>query len=307
MARSCFLVKKSGDFNKAAKVIMEHPEDSYDDISFREVIGEVTISEVYYDAIKFYIEFNPSELKNILLFLSPKLDPAKVVTKVRRLNHLPLIKEYLVSVQEKNLNLVTEALHELYIEEENFEALKNSIDKFDNFDSNALAIKLKKNDLVEFKKIAAYLFEKNNRFQESIDICKDYKLYKQAIETAAESGSNDVANHLLEYFIEIKKPDCFASCLYACYDLVKPDVVLFLAWRNGYMEYIMPYLAQVLREYTDKIDLLVETQSSQQVPFEDIPSQNMNQNMSGIPPNMIPPNMNPNNQFNPGFGNYSFN
>lgn len=42
----------------------------------------------------------------------------QVVEKVRKLGHLPLVKKFLVSVQEKNIQAVNDALNELYIEEE---------------------------------------------------------------------------------------------------------------------------------------------------------------------------------------------
>jgi len=258
-----FLYKKSGDYNKAAKVIMDHPEDCFEDITFKEIIVEVTQPDIFYDAVKFYIEYNPKEIKNIMNVLTPKIDPAKVVTRIKKLDHLPLIRDYLIAVQEKNIALVNEALNSLYIEEENYEALRNSIDKYNNFDGPALSLKLKKHDLIEFKKIAAYLFEKNKRYSEAIDICKEHKLYKQAMEIAAESGSSEIATSLLEFFIvEVKSPTCFSACLYTCYDLVKPDEVLFMAWRYNFIDYIIPYLAQVLLEYTDKIDKLVEEKES---------------------------------------------
>lgn len=118
------------------------------------------------------------------------------------------------------------------------------------------------------------------------------------MEIATESGSSDVALKLLEYFIEINSPQCFAACLYTCYDLIKPDDVLFLAWRNNYIEYVMPYLAQVLREYTDKVDKLEEEKESFGN-FSDEPNHfptNMPVN-TNMPPNMstnMPPNMSPN-------------
>ena len=52
--------------------------------------------------------------------------------------------------------------------------------------------------------------------------------------------------------------DCFAATLFTCYDLLKPDVVLELAWRNGYTDFAMPYLIQVVKEYTSKVDELDE-------------------------------------------------
>jgi len=44
--------------------------------------------------------------------------------------------------------------------------------------------------------------------------------------------------------------------LYSCYDVVRPDVVLELAWRNKIIDFAFPYLIQVVREYTGKVDQL---------------------------------------------------
>jgi len=72
----------------------------------------------------------------------------------------------------------------------------------------------------------------------------------------------------------------------------------------------MPYLAQVFKEYTDKVDHLVERQSNT---FDDIPN-NIPQIPSNvnIPPNMnVPPNMINNNgggnMMPPNFNNFGFN
>jgi len=122
------------------------------------------------------------------------------------------------------------------------------------------------------------------------------------MEIASESGSTEIAQNLLEYFVEIENPHCFTSCIFVCYDLLKPDIVLYLAWRNNYLDFIIPYLAQVLREYTDKVDNLAESQNfgsfedvTQGVPQSNIPpgviQTMMNQN---IPPNITLTNMPPN-------------
>lgn len=41
------------------------------------------------------------------------------------------------------------------------------------------------------------------------------------------------------------KKECFASCLFICYDLIRPDVALELAWFNGMIDFAFPYLLQV--------------------------------------------------------------
>lgn len=42
------------------------------------------------------------------------------------------------------------------------------------------------------------------------------------------------------------KKECFASCLFICYDLIRPDVALELAWMNNMIDFAFPYLLQVI-------------------------------------------------------------
>jgi len=42
------------------------------------------------------------------------------------------------------------------------------------------------------------------------------------------------------------KKECFATCLFVCYDLIRPDVALELAWINNMMDFAFPYLLQVI-------------------------------------------------------------
>lgn len=77
------------------------------------------------------------------------------------------------------------------------------------------------------------------------------------MEYAAESKTPEIAEELLTWFLDQGNKDCFAACLFHCYDLLHPDVILELSWRNGIMDFAMPYMIQVLREYRTKvIDLL---------------------------------------------------
>lgn len=80
------------------------------------------------------------------------------------------------------------------------------------------------------------------------------------------------------------KKECFASCLFVCYDLIRADVALELAWTNNMLDFTFPYLLQVrfsilslfhlfcislplteifalmqfIREYTGKVDELIK-------------------------------------------------
>lgn len=65
------------------------------------------------------------------------------------------------------------------------------------------------------------------------------------METVAVSGQSELAEELLRWFVEQSEKECFAACLYTCYDLIKPDVVLELAWMNKLMDFAMPYMIQV--------------------------------------------------------------
>lgn len=42
------------------------------------------------------------------------------------------------------------------------------------------------------------------------------------------------------------KKECFASCLFVCYDLIRADIALELAWMNNMIDFAFPYLLQVI-------------------------------------------------------------
>lgn len=143
------------------------------------------------------------------------------------------------------------------IEEEDYKSLRDSIDNFDKFDNIELAQRLEKHDLLEFRRIAAHLYKKNKRWAQSIALSKEDRLFKDAIETASESRSTEVAEELLEYFVQIGNKECFTACLYTCYDLARADVVLEMSWRHGLTDFAMPYLIQVMREFGNKVCLII--------------------------------------------------
>merc|ERR1712039_480668 len=147
-------------------------------------------------------------------------------------------------------------INELYVEGEQYEELRQSIEDFDNIDQLTLAQKLEKHDLVEMRRIAALVYKKNKKYKQSIDLSKQDKMFKDAMETAFASGSPELAESLLRYFVDNDMKECFAACLYTCYDLIRPDVGLELAWRKNMLDFAMPFLIQTFREYTSRIDAL---------------------------------------------------
>ena len=70
---------------------------------------------------------------------------------------------YLKSVQSENIAAVNEAVIDQRIDEEDYEALREAVDEYGNFDQIALAKRLEKHELLEFRRIAAHLYGKNKR------------------------------------------------------------------------------------------------------------------------------------------------
>ncbi len=83
------------------------------------------------------------------------------------------------------------------------------------------------------------------RWRKAVELAKADNLYKDAMETTASSGDSELAEELLTFFITNKEHECFAACLYTCYDLLKPDAVLELAWRHKLIDMAFPYMIQV--------------------------------------------------------------
>jgi len=94
------------------------------------------------------------------------------------------------------------------------------------------------------------------KWSQSVELSKKDRLFKDAIETAASSKKADVAEGLLEYFVKEGLKECFSAALYTCYDCLRPDVVLEYAWRFKMIDFAFPYMIQVMREYTTKVDTL---------------------------------------------------
>ena len=158
--------------------MVAHPTVAWKEAQFKDIITKVANIELYYKALQFYLDYKPLLLNDLLIVLTPRMDHTRAVTYFRKINHLPLVKAYLRSVQNHNNKVVNEALNDLLIDEEDYNGLRASIDAFDNFDNIALAQRLDKHELVEFRRISAYLYKGNNRWQQSVELCKRDKLYK---------------------------------------------------------------------------------------------------------------------------------
>jgi len=256
-----FLYDKYEEYDNAVITMMKHPSVAWRENHFKDIITKVANIEIYYKALQFYVDYKPMLLNDLLLVLSPRLDHTRAVSMFMKNGHIALVKPYMRSVQNNNNKTVNEALNNLLIEEEDHQGLRASIEAFDNFDNIGLAQKLEKHELLEFRRIAAYLYKGNNRWKQSVELCKRDKLYKDCMTYASESRVIDIAEELIDWFLEEKNYECFAACLYTCYDLLRPDVVMELAWRNNIMDFAMPYMINTMREFGSRLDKLEQAET----------------------------------------------
>ncbi|XVF05761.1 hypothetical protein REPUB_Repub05bG0200200 [Reevesia pubescens] len=237
---------------------MNHSPEAWDHMQFKDIIAKVANVELYYKAVHFYLQEHPDLINDVLNVLALRVDHARVVDIMRKAGHLRLVKPYMVAVQSNNVAAVNEALNEIYVEEEDYDRLRESIDLHDNFDLIGLAQKIEKHELLEMRRVAAYIYKKAGRWKQSIALSKKDNHYRDAMETCSQSGDRELAEELLVYFIEQGKKECFAACLFVCYDVIRPDVALELAWTNNMIDFVFPYLLQFIREYTGKVDELMK-------------------------------------------------
>lgn len=248
-----FLYTKYDEFDNAVLTIIDHSADAWDQNSFKDLIPKVANLEIYYKALSFYLDEHPLLINDLLVVLVPRIDHTRVVQMFQKTNNLPLIKPYLISVQKVDNEAVNTAYNELLIEEEDYRSLADSVENFSNLDNLSLAQRLEKHELLEFRRIASQLYKRNKKAKKSIELSKQDELYKDAMETAAESKDVQLCEDLLRFFVEKKRKDCFAATLYTCYGIVRPDVVLEIAWKNELSEFAMPYYIQTLRDLNNKI------------------------------------------------------
>ncbi|KAL8144041.1 hypothetical protein V2J09_017073 [Rumex salicifolius] len=257
-----FLYIQYDEFDNAATTVMNHSPEAWDHMQFKDIVVKVANVELYYKAVHFYLQEHPDLINDVLNVLALRVDHTRVVDIMRKAGHLHLVKPYMVAVQSNNVAAVNEALNGIYLEEEDYDRLRESIDMHDNFDQIGLAQKVEKHELLEMRRIAAYIYKKAGRWKQSIALSKKDNLYKDAMETASQSGDRELAEELLVYFIEQGKKECFASCLYVCYELIRAD-------------FIREYTGKVDELIKDKIEAQIEEKSKEKDEKDLVAQQNM--------------------------------
>jgi len=61
---------------------------------------------------------------------------------------------------------------------------------------------IEKHELLEMRRVAAYIYKKAGRWKQSICMLKKDKLYKDCMETCYQSGDQKLSEDLLVYFSE---------------------------------------------------------------------------------------------------------
>jgi clathrin heavy chain len=194
-----FLYCHYDEWDNAALAMMERAADAWEHHSFKDIIVKVANLEIYYRALNHYLQEQPLLLTDLLQALAPRIDVNRVVRLFEKSDNLPLIKPFLLNVQNQNKRIVNNAINDLLIEEDDYKTLKDSVENHDNYDPVELAQRLEKHETVFFRQIAAQIYRKNKRWEKSIALSKQDKLFKDAIETSAMSGKREVVEDLLRY------------------------------------------------------------------------------------------------------------
>ncbi|KAI9729007.1 MAG: hypothetical protein M1828_000092 [Chrysothrix sp. TS-e1954] len=251
-----FLYTHYDEWDNAALAMMERAADAWEHHSFKDIIVKVANLEIYYRALNFYLQEQATLLTDLLQSLTPRVDVNRVVRMFEKSDNIPLIKPFLLNVQSQNKRAVNNAIHEILIEEEDHKVLRDSVENYDNYDPVDLAQRLEKHDLVFFRQIAASVYRRNKRWEKSISLSKQDKLFRDAIETAAMSGKPDVVEELLRYFVDIGSRECYVGMLYACYDLIPLHVVMEISWRHGLTDFTMPFMINFMSQQASTIETL---------------------------------------------------
>lgn len=269
-----FLYCHYDEWDNAALAMMERAADAWEHHSFKDIVVKVANLEIYYRSLNFYLQEQPSLLTDLLQALTARIDVNRVVKMFEKSDNIPLIKPFLLNVQSQNKRTVNIAINDLLIEEEDYKTLRDSVENYDNYDPVELAQRLERHELVFFRQIAASIYRKNKRWEKSIALSKQDKLFKDAIETAAISGKPEVVEELLRYvsypatapsrvlmlttleFVDIGSRECYVGMLYACYDLIPVHVVMEMSWRHGLTDFTMPFMINYLAQQSQTIELL---------------------------------------------------
>ena len=154
LAELIFLYIHYDEPDNAALAMMERAADAWEHQSFKDTITKATNVEIYYRALGFYLEEQPTLLTDLLQALAPRIDVNRVVRMFIKSDNIPLVKPFLLSVQAQNKREVNNALNDLLVEEEDYKTLRHSVNTYDNYDPVDLAARLEAHSLGKIPRCA---------------------------------------------------------------------------------------------------------------------------------------------------------
>ena len=109
-----FLYKENEDFDNAINTMINHSATAFENDLFLSLIMKVRNGELYYQAIDFYLDEQPSQLTRLLTLLTPKLNHTRVVHQARKRSEIALFVTYLKSVQKEDVKEVNQVCFFLF-------------------------------------------------------------------------------------------------------------------------------------------------------------------------------------------------
>lgn len=138
--------------------MLEHASSARDHNQLTEVVVKAAIVEIYYKALSFYLQEPPLLQVDLLTVLAPRIDHTRVVRMFLPDDNVPLTRSSLVALQGL-IEAVNDTYNDLPIEQEDYKALRDSIDSSDNITNISLASRLEKHELLESRRLAPHLYK----------------------------------------------------------------------------------------------------------------------------------------------------
>lgn len=160
-SEAVYLYSNYDEFDNAINIMIEHSPIAWNHDNFIRLIQKAANNDLYYKSVLFYLEEQPQLINELLKALTNKIDLSKLVSVMKKTGYFFVIQPFLKSVQTVNNKDVNEALNDLYYEGEDHENLRQSIINHESFDQLALAKATEKHELLEFRRIASYLYRRH--------------------------------------------------------------------------------------------------------------------------------------------------
>ena len=97
---------------------------------------------------------------------------------------------------------------------------------------------------------------KKKKYTQAMNICEQDNKFDECLFFAKTSKNKQVCSDLLLKFGKKKNKKYFLALLTLCSELVAPDIVLEVAWKNDWTDLTMPFMITHLRKTTERLEVL---------------------------------------------------